>query len=67
MKNNTVVCQVEYTELENERMMMIPSVEVTCPVCEESEISFGEGDASIRRCLANLKDQCGCDNFLIAE
>lgn len=63
----TVVCEVEFLDRTNTDGRIIPSVEVTCPECEEIQGSFGQGDRSIKRCLALLKEQCDCDNFLIVD
>lgn len=66
-ERQTIYCEVEEIQMENDRGRMIDSVEVTCPLCDESETSFGTHDGSIKRCLVKLKETCGCDNFLIAE
>ncbi len=64
-----VLCSVEYSDLENEEGREVPGVRVTCNECGNSEESYGEGDNSVRRCLALLSE--GCDslerNFYEAE
>jgi hypothetical protein len=60
----TVVCEVEYVDIENENGDDVEGVEVTCPLCEDVESSYGTHHRSIRRCLALLKENCDCDNYL---
>lgn len=53
-----VECEVDYTELENAEGREVPGVIVTCSRCSHSEESFGQGEASVRRCFALLRENC---------
>lgn len=60
-----VHCEVEYVELENDDGREVPSVCVSCTRCGHETESFGQGDASVKRCLALMREECpeGEDNF----
>jgi len=64
-----VKCDVEYTQLENDYGREIDGVVVTCEDCGHSEESFGHGEASVKRCLALMRENCpeGCDNFYMVD
>ena len=64
-----VECEVEYTELENTSGREIQGVIVHCQRCSHSEQSFGQGDASVRRCLALLRENCpnGEENYYVNQ
>lgn len=64
-----VYCSVELVELENENGREVPGVVVTCGDCEHAEESYGQGEASVKRCLALMRQNCpeGGDNFYIAD
>lgn len=53
-----VECDVERVDIENENGKLVPGVLVTCQECEHAEQSYGQGDASIKRCLALLRENC---------
>lgn len=65
---DTVLCEVEYLELEGD-YGPIASVRVHCSECGATSESYGQGDASIRRCLALLRESCleGGSNFYVAD
>lgn len=44
-------------------------VEVTCTECGHAEEAAGESDKSVRRCLAQMRDNCpeGESNFYVAD
>jgi hypothetical protein len=52
-----VRCTVNEIELEGD-YGMVDSVEVVCSRCGHFTESFGTGQASIRRCLALLREEC---------
>ena len=56
-------------ELENDRGYLIDSVEAECSRCGHTTESFGTGEASIKRCLVLLREECprGESNFYIEE
>jgi len=63
-----VRCHVEQVELEGDRGT-VPSVEVTCSRCDHSTESYGTGGASIRRCLAMMREECPYkeDNYYVSD
>jgi hypothetical protein len=63
-----VECEVNYEELEGEHGP-IDGVIVTCGKCGHEVQSFGTGGASVRRCLAMLRNNCprNEDNYYIAD
>lgn len=62
-----VPCNVEFTQIENERGFPVDGVCVTCTRCGEEAESFGTGEASIKRCFVLLREQCHEDNFYYDE
>jgi hypothetical protein len=64
-----VECEVEETELQGAYRDDIPGVCVKCSRCGHDVTSFGTDEASIRRCLASLREQCpnGESNFYEAQ
>lgn len=62
-----VKCEVEYTELENDRGFPVDGVIVTCSRCERSEESFGQTEASVKRCFVLLKEGCDENNFYYSD
>ena len=65
MKPVTVVCSLEEIILQDEHGEEILGIEITCPLCDEHEISPGITDESVRECLSYLRDQCECENILV--
>jgi hypothetical protein len=63
-----VVCEVEETELEGDHGL-VPSVILACSRCGATTESFGTGEASIRRCLALMREECpeGEKNWYVVE
>lgn len=59
-----MLCEVEEIELEGD-YGDVESVRVTCTKCGHATESYGTGDASRRRCLALLREECprGESNF----
>jgi hypothetical protein len=53
-----IECEIEYAELENDDGVPIESVVVTCGRCGHQTESFGTTGASVRRCLALLREEC---------
>jgi hypothetical protein len=53
-----VPCSIEETELENDRGRPVPGVVATCSRCRHETESFGTGEASRRRCLAVMAEEC---------
>lgn len=53
-----VEAEIEETELENEDGRMQPAVQATCSDCGHVTQSFGTSDASRKRCLVMLREEC---------
>ncbi len=64
-----IECMVEEVEVENEESRLVPGVMATCSECDHSVESYGTGGASVRRCLAVMRDECprGENNFYVEE
>jgi hypothetical protein len=62
-----VACDVEEVELEGD-CAPVPSVCVTCTRCDHCVESYGTTDASVRRSLAVMREECprGENNFYTA-
>lgn len=63
-----VECVVEYTEILH-KGVSVPGVVVTCGACGHAVESFGEGERSVKRCLALLREECpeNEDNYYVEE
>ncbi len=53
-----VPCAVELVEVENENGRMQKATRVTCGDCGETAEAFGQSDASKKRALCLLKENC---------
>lgn len=64
-----IECTVEFCTVENARGNDQPAVRVKCPRCDHTTESFGQGENSVRRCLALMREECpmGEDNFYTVE
>jgi len=62
-----VEVEIVEIELENDNGIPIDSVEATCTRCDHQTESYGTGDASRRRCLALMREECpeGESNFYV--
>jgi hypothetical protein len=63
-----VLCEVVEVELEGD-YTEVDGVMATCSRCGHETESFGTSDASVRRCLALLREECprGEHNFYVDE
>lgn len=63
-----VECSVEHIEMDFNGKE-IPGVLVTCSLCDHSEEAGGRSHASIKRCLAQMRQNCpeGENNFYVEE
>ena len=63
-----VRCEIEETELEGD-YGDIEGVVATCSECGHQTESFGTTEASVRRCLALMREECpeDCNNFYEAD
>lgn len=68
MARNKVECEVENCDVEFQGRM-IPGVVVICTQCDHAEEAGGRSDASVRRCLAQMRENCpeGENNFYVQE
>jgi hypothetical protein len=65
-----VPCEIRAVTLANENTgRPQPGVEATCTECGHVTRSFGESAASVRRCLALMRDQCPRNdhNYYVTE
>ena len=53
-----VSCDVVEIELENDSGHTVDSIRVICRRCDEETEAFGRTSASVRRCLAELRENC---------
>lgn len=53
-----VLCGIEETAVENERGIEVPGTVATCSRCGHETESYGTSDASIKRCLALMREEC---------
>lgn len=65
----TVRCELEEIELVRESGYTTTGVRVTCGKCNHETTSFGTSEASVKRCLALLREECpeGESNFYVVE
>lgn len=63
-----VDCNVDEVELEGD-YGPVEGVTVTCSRCHHSTESFGTSDASVKRCLALLREECPKNerNFYVGD
>jgi hypothetical protein len=61
-----VACDIAYVDLEGD-YTEVEGVCATCPRCGHQTESFGTSPASVRRCLALLREQCpnGDNNYYL--
>ena len=64
LKKQKIFCETDYI-----RIGKIPSVKLTCSSCGHSTESYGRSDASIRRCLAVMREECpeGLGNYYVTD
>ena len=53
-----VECEINDVDLENDNGYQVAGVTATCSRCGHTTESFGTGDASKKRCLALLNEEC---------
>jgi len=53
-----VRCSINETVLENEDGIDVDSIIATCSRCGHETESFGIEDASVRRCLVLMREEC---------
>jgi len=62
-----IECEIEEIEIENDHEIDVPGVRATCGECGHETESYGTGDASRKRCLVLLREECPEDgkNFYV--
>lgn len=55
---NVVAASIDSVEIENEDGVVIDSTQATCSRCGYETESYGDSAASVRRCLALLREEC---------
>jgi len=60
---------ISETELEGDSAYPVPSIQAECSLCGHVTESFGTSEASIKRCLALMREECpeGDQNFYVRE
>ena len=56
-----IACDVGQTYLTNDRGISVPSLRATCTVCGHTVRVYGTGDASVKRCMATMREGCPKD------
>lgn len=64
-----VECEIIELDLTNDDGREVPGVQAVCSRCDHETESFGTGDASVRRCLVLLREECpkGESNFYVTD
>lgn len=64
-----IPCEVATTTRENESGYEVEAICATCLRCDHETEAFGTSDASIRRALAKMRDECpkGERNWYVPE
>lgn len=67
--NREIACKIIYTDLVNDDGKQIPSVQAECSRCGHLTEAYGDEIASIKRCLAQMHEDCpkGQNNFYVQE
>ena len=65
---NHIKCSIEECELEGD-YGVIPGITATCSRCDHETESFGTSEASRRRCLVLMREECprGERNWYVDE
>jgi len=63
-----VACEVEEIEMEGD-YATVSGTCVTCSRCDHQTEAFGTSSASVRACLAMMREECpnGENNFYVAD
>lgn len=63
------LCTIQETELENDEGILVESVQAVCQHCDHETESFGTSEASRRRCLVLMREECPLaeENFYVDE
>lgn len=53
-----ISCSLSHTTTYNEKGIAVDSVAVECSRCGKTATAYGESEASIKRCLVTLRQDC---------
>lgn len=53
-----VPCSISEEDVENDDGLLLDGVVATCSKCQHTTSSVGTSEASIRRCLALMREEC---------
>ena len=64
-----VECEIIEDEDDNEEGVTVPCVHAVCSRCQHETFAWGRSDASVRRALVMLREECpnGEENFYVDE
>lgn len=64
-----VDCTIDNIDLDGDFSNSVAGIQATCSRCGHETESFGDGDASIMRCLALMREECPNreSNFYVEE
>jgi hypothetical protein len=64
-----VLCEIDYISRRGDHGQSIPSVCATCTRCQNEVKSYGDGQASIDRCLVVMREECpnGEKNYYVED
>lgn len=62
-----IECEVWQGEEENDNGFTVTCTYARCGKCQHETMAFGDGDASAKRCLVTLREECphGETNFYV--
>lgn len=66
--SDRVKCAMEFVDLEGD-YGQVEGVRATCSRCDHETTAFGTSGVSVRRCLAQMREECPMDqeNFYYAD
>lgn len=53
-----ILCEILHTEEENDNGYLTDCVYATCSKCGHETMSWGDSEASIKRCLVLMREEC---------
>ena len=64
-----IECDVHFFDKDNEKGSTTPAVQITCGLCGHSVEVFGQGEGSVKRGLAMLREECpkGKKNWYVED
>lgn len=64
-----VECEIDFDQQENDNGILVDCTHAYCTECEHETMSIGTGEASVKRCLVLMREECpmGRKNFYVSE